>query len=278
MWGDADALALIQVNARSPEGGQAEDMVDNLVWLRGICTPDAALQGGLLLGLFITGLSGSVVHCGPMCGAFVLGQATERMARLPLEHLCEWQRVRTGLLLPYHLGRLTTYAGLGATAAGLTGRLGTTGLGHAAWLNGLSAILLTAAALLFLTQALGRVWPPAASVSRTPWFWRRFITRLTQQIQRGSVQGEYLLGVALGFLPCGLLYAAIAVAAASASGPMGAAAMVAFGIGTTPVLMLVGIAGHGVGWRYNRLLRGATPVLMAMNAVLLFVIALRRLS
>ena len=83
-----------------------------------LCTRDTALQGGLLFGLFAAGAAGSVVHCGPMCGVFVLGQMSERMARLPPERLCERQRISNGLLLPYHLGRLTTYAGLGALAAG----------------------------------------------------------------------------------------------------------------------------------------------------------------
>ncbi len=91
--------------------------MESLQWLGSLCTRDTALQGGLLLGLFAAGAAGSVVHCGPMCGVFVLGQVSERMARLPSGQLCERQRIGNGLLLPYHLGRLTTYAGLGALAA-----------------------------------------------------------------------------------------------------------------------------------------------------------------
>src|ERR1700761_9099076 len=103
-------------------------MLESLHWLGALCTPDTAVRGGLLLGLFVAVAAGSVVHCGPMCGVFVLGQMSERMARLPPERLCERQRIRNGLLLPYHLGRLTTYAGLGAAAAGSAA-----GIGHFGW-------------------------------------------------------------------------------------------------------------------------------------------------
>src|SRR6202008_1336613 len=87
-----------------------------------------ALRGGLLLGLFVAGAAGSVVHCGPMCGVFVLGQVSGRMVRLPPERMCERQRIGNGLLVPYHLGRLTTYAGIGALAAGSAAVFGGAGL------------------------------------------------------------------------------------------------------------------------------------------------------
>src|SRR4051794_25197968 len=82
-----------------------------------LCGP-AAARGGLLAGLFAAGLAGSLLHCAPMCGGFVLGQVADRMARLPACRMCEWQRLSAAALLPYHLGRLTTYGLLGALAAG----------------------------------------------------------------------------------------------------------------------------------------------------------------
>src|SRR5262245_44771815 len=80
-------------------------------------------SGGLLLGLFIAGAGGSAMHCVPMCGGFVLGQVADRMVRLPTARLCEWRRFEHGALLPYHLGRLTTYAILGALGSGAAGAL-----------------------------------------------------------------------------------------------------------------------------------------------------------
>jgi uncharacterized protein len=248
-------------------------MVDSLHWLGALCRSDTAFQGGLLLGLFAAGAAGSVVHCGPMCGVFVLGQMSERMGRLPAGRLCEWQRIGNGLLLPYHLGRLTTYAGLGALAAGSAALLG-----HHAWFGGLSGMLLVIAALLFLTKALARILPSLGNIDRAPRAWGQLIGALARRIERGPVSAEYLLGLALGFLPCGFLYAAIAAAAASGRPAIGAAAMLSFGLGTTPVLMVVGIAGHAAGRQWNRAVSVAAPVLMALNAVLLLALAWQRMT
>jgi sulfite exporter TauE/SafE len=248
-------------------------MLESLSWLGAQCTPDTAVGGGLLLGLFVAGAAGSVVHCGPMCGVFVLGQMSERMARLAPERLCERQRIRNGLLLPYHLGRLTTYAGLGALVAGSAGVFG-----RVAWFGSLSSVLLVIAATLFLTNALGRILPPGVRLDRVPRFWGRLVGGVTRRIRRGSAFGEILLGLALGFLPCGFLYAALVAAAASGRPAMGAAAMVAFGLGTTPVLMVVGIAGNAAGRRWNRGVVAAAPVLMVLNAVLLLALAWQRVT
>jgi uncharacterized protein len=264
---------LIHVNAARAAVRHPSTMMDSLHWVSDLCAGPSAFGGGLLIGLFVAGAAGSVLHCGPMCGVFVLGQVSERMARLPVERLCEWQRVGSGLLLPYHLGRLTTYGGLGALAA-----YSAAVVGQIAWFGRLSAVLLTIAAVLFLARAIGRVLPFFGTIDRAPRFWGRLIALSTRRIVRGSVLGEYLLGAALGFLPCGFLYAAIAAAAASARPLTGAATMVAFGLGTMPVLMVIGIAGHAAGRRWSRRVTVASPVLMVLNAALLLVLAWQRLT
>jgi sulfite exporter TauE/SafE len=241
---------LIHVNAIRGDPGHPLKMLEGLHWLGGLCTSDTALQG-----------------------VFVLGQMSERMARLPPERLCERQRIGNGLLLPYHLGRLTTYAVLGAAAAKSAAVLG-----HFSWFRSVSAILLMIAALLFLTRALRRVLPAFGKIDRAPWFWGRLIGLLTGRIARGSVLGEYLLGIALGFLPCGFLYAAVTAAAASARPELGAVVMVAFGLGTAPVLMVIGVAGHAAGRRWNRGISKVAPALIALNAALLLLLAWQRLT
>src|SRR3954470_25064908 len=129
-------------------------LMQNIPFLAGLCTPDTAVRGGLLAGLFLAGAAGSVVHCAPLCGAFVLGQVYQRMARLPQAQLCEWRRVGSGMLLPYHLGRLITYAALGALVASTAAVAA-----RSAWFGHLSAALLVMAALLFLTLAARRILP-----------------------------------------------------------------------------------------------------------------------
>jgi sulfite exporter TauE/SafE len=248
-------------------------MTNELHWLGELCTSEPALQGGLLIGLFVAGVAGSVVHCAPMCGAFVLGQMSERMARLPEARFCEWQRIENGMLLPYHFGRLTTYSVLGMAAAESAGLFGRSPL-----FGRLSGVLLAVAAMLFLALAMRRIWPSAAWFDRAPRSWGRLLSRATRSIPRGTAGGEFLLGIALGFLPCGFLYAALAAAAASGRAVVGAAAMLAFGLGTVPSLMVVGIAGHAAGRTWQRGVAVVGPILMALNAMLLLAVAWQRMA
>ena len=240
--------------------------------LPALCTPAAAERGGLLLGLLAAGAAGGAMHCGPMCGGFVLGQVADRMARLPAAGLCERQRIGSALLLPYHFGRLTTYAALGAAAAATAAVLG-----RAPWFGGLSAVLLGLAALLFLGEALRRLAPGLARAlpapGRAPAGWTRGLARLTARIDRSRAGGGYLLGVALGFLPCGFLYSALTAAAASRNPLLGAAAMACFALGTMPALVVVGLAGQAAGRRFHHSVTAAAPAVLTANAALLLLLA-----
>jgi uncharacterized protein len=246
--------------------------------LTALCgTPGPLAGGGLLLGLFVAGAAGGTMHCVPMCGGFVLGQVADRMAAMPAARLCEWRRVGAGALLPYHLGRLTTYAGLGAVA-GLGGAM----LVRLPWFGLLSAALLLCAAGLFLLHALRRAVPALGrllpGLDRAPGGWNQAIVHLTRSLDRNRRSGGYLLGLALGFLPCGLVYAALAATAASNSPVLGACGMLAFGLGTAPALIAVGIAGQAAGRRWQHGMAVAAPAVMLLNATLLGALALQRLA
>jgi sulfite exporter TauE/SafE len=226
-----------------------------------------ALTDGLLVGLFFAGFAGSPMHCVPMCGGFVLGQVAERMAGLPLARLRECQRVRHGMLLPYHLGRLTTYAALGAIAG-----TGGAGLGQLPWFGLSRSVFLLASASLFIAMVARRLAPSGVvpQLNAAPRAWTRMIARVARR-----AGGGFPLGVILGFLPCGFLYGALAGSAAFGNAALGAFGMLAFGLGTVPSLAALGIAGHAAGRRWHRSLARLSPAVMLLNAMLLAVLAVR---
>jgi sulfite exporter TauE/SafE len=251
-------------------------MQDHLAAFAALCGPDGAPFGWLLLGaMFVAGLAGSAAHCAAMCGPFVLAQMGARMQRLPAAGLCERARLREALLLPYHAGRIVTYALIGAAAASV-------GAASRAVATPLLGWLLLAGAALLALQALARLRPGRWTRWRwTRWHgpgwaaapWRRRLARL--DVTRPG--GALLLGLALGALPCGFLYAAVAIAAGSGGPAAGALAMTAFGLGTAPMLIVVALAGPRAGPIGSGWVRQAAPVLLLGNAGLLMLMAVGRL-
>ena len=236
------------------------------------CRAVAVEHGGLLTSLFVAGLLGSASHCVGMCGPFVLGQTVARLESRPAAEMREFHRLAGAALVPYHLGRMTTYAGLGAVAAALAG-----GIIDITGLRWLSAALLALAALFFLGYAVSRlrVHVPWLSSGGETWWSRRIGRRIRPLFDRPVGLRGYVLGVALGFLPCGLLYGALAAAAAGGGALAGGLAMVAFAAGTVPALVAVGLAGHVAGRHWQGVVARATPVLMMINAAALSYLAWR---
>ncbi len=234
-------------------------------------------HGGLLISLFMAGLVGGPTHCVGMCGPFVLSQVTARLEDTPAAGMREWHRLSGAALVPYHLGRLTTYVLLGAAAALMVA--GATAFGGFRWL---SAGLLSLAALFFIGYALRGLLPRlprfGGDAAREGAWSRRLGDRARPLFARPVGWRGYALGVALGFLPCGLLYGALA-AAASGSDPLaGAFAMTAFGLGTVPSLIGVGLAGHVAGQHWRGALARIAPVLLVINAGILGTMAWRLLA
>lgn len=239
-----------------------------------VCRVTVSDHGGLLTTLFVTGVIGSATHCSGMCGPFVLSQVAARMESVPVSRMSEWHRLSGAALVPYHLGRATTYAGLGAVAAGAAGLLaGGNGLRLA------GGALLAIAAMFLLGMALPRLKGMINGGTPGESWWSGTIGRWARPLfaTPTGIRG-WLLGVALGFIPCGLLYAALAAAAASGDPLAGAFAMLAFAAGTIPILFAVGVVGHfAIGhWRVA-MLRWA-PLLLVMNAGMLGFMAWQMLA
>jgi len=234
-----------------------------------------------------------------MCGGFVLGQVADRLAGVPAARMCERSRIGSGALIPYHLGRIVTYAALG----------GAVGLGGAAvagvpWLTGGLLMLAAGVFLLMawrrgmgLTGRLAFLAGPrgGTATGAEP---RVIVRRVTGQGMRTEaapqrpVRGTmddggwrplhslrgFPLGLMLGFLPCGFVYAGLAAAAAGGDPLAGAIGMAAFGAGTMPVLIAIGIAGHSAGQRWQAAIAAAAPFVLVVNAALLMLLALKGLA
>lgn len=220
----------------------------------GLCGSPGVIAGGL----FLTALLGSFAHCMPMCGPFVLMQSRETDGP-------SLRRLAGALLLRYHAGRLATYIALGAIAGAA---------GEVLTVHWPLAILLGIAALAFLLQALAQLIAlptgPLAALTRPL---ADFVVPLAARRPSG-----FRLGLLLGLLPCGFLYAALAAAAATGSIAGGASAMAAFGAGTVPSLVAVGLTGRSLARRWRRWAAEGLALLFLLNALTLSAAALHLVS
>lgn len=220
----------------------------------------------LAIALFLGALIGSLTHCAGMCGPFVLAQASG--FKTPEGKSADkWYRY---LLLPYHLGRLTTYTLLGIIVSAFS-----IPLLKIKALSILSPLLLVLAGILFLASAFSQILPARYSnltfnLCGTP----KWITeRVAPLLPSNSLFSGYILGILLGFLPCGLVYAAIMAAATAGNVLESAIAMGAFAIGTMPVLVIISFGGKLLLNRQYSWIKSASAVLMVFNSMVLFAMA-----
>jgi sulfite exporter TauE/SafE len=174
------------------------------------------------------GLLGSS-HCAGMCGGFAL--ALGSYGRGFVRNLARQ--------VVYGLGRVFTYS-VGGAAAGYGGwRLA----GELRLLVNVQALLSIGAGVLLIVQGLAAAgvlrWPGGLS-ARGPCLGAGFFASLLRETRLRSV---FLGGVVNGLLPCGLVYAYLALAAGSGGPLRGGLTMVLFGLGTMPVLALIGCGG-----------------------------------
>ncbi len=171
---------------------------------------------GLVLSALAAGLVGSL-HCMGMCGGFAIACGGS---------------VRETFL--WNAGRITTYAVLGALAGALGGIIP-----GPAWVAGAVSFAL----ILWFSLALAGLAPePTAHIPGI----QKLATRAAQGDGRAA---RFTFGLANGLLPCGLVYAALAIPVASGSAAWGAAAMVAFGLGTTPALSALALGARKIATR-----------------------------
>ena len=215
----------------------------------------------LMGALFLAGLAGGLTHCSAMCGPFVLAQVAATADTALGGGML--RRLSGAALLPDHFGRGLGYGALGLVAGG-AGAL----FSQVSGLHWIAAILLLGAAALMLAQASSRF---AALFPRlpTPRLPRRLEARLGALLAAPTGWRGVRLGLLLSALPCGLLYAALAAAAASGSALAGGLAMLAFVLGTIPALAGVALLGRFFGHAMGRGWHAVGGLLFVLNAAVL---------
>ncbi|MDY7564072.1 sulfite exporter TauE/SafE family protein [Pseudomonas sp. RTC3] len=183
----------------------------------------------LLVSAIILGLLGGG-HCLGMCGGL--------MGALTLAIPKEQRSRRFRLLLAYNLGRILSYA-----TAGLL-------IGLAGWAvaNSPGAMIMRVIASLLLIAMglyLAGWWSGLTRIeSLGRGLWRHIQPFASRLLPVSSMPRALLLGALWGWLPCGLVYSTLLWSASQGNALDSALLMLAFGLGTWPVLLATGLAAE----------------------------------
>lgn len=203
------------------------------------------MNGLNLLPMFAVGLAGSV-HCVGMCGGIVgalSGTTARRTIPIASAAALPAALALDGALrvLAYNAGRIGSYMMAGALAGGLAN--GAANLARLAQWQSL-AYLLANAMLVALGLYLMDAWRGLARVEAIgQLLWRRVQPALKFFLPMDTLPKAFALGGLWGWLPCGMVYSVLLTALLSGSATGGAATMLAFGLGTLPMLLALGLAG-----------------------------------
>ncbi|CAH2031752.1 sulfite exporter TauE/SafE family protein [Trichlorobacter ammonificans] len=213
---------------------------------------------------FLAGLAGSF-HCIGMCGGIV--------AALSMAASSGSSRSRALSLLMYNIGRITTYTLLGV-AAGLIGASLSLPAMRAVgvWL-GLAANLMVIT--IGLASAFGFSWGLNSLESGSARF---FAGPLRRAVSGDSSLAFLPVGLLLGFLPCGMIYGPLAVAASNGSPLRGGVMMLALGLGTVPILMVFGSATGAISAVFRSVMFRLLGVLIAAIGLMGLLRVLKRMG
>jgi len=196
------------------------------------------------------GFMGSL-HCVGMCGGLISAVSMSR------PHI--WWN---GLGI-YQAGRITTYSLLGILA-GLSGLA----LGAGDLPQRMLAILAGSLMIIFALNLAG--WLPDPLRRLSSWASRK--TGLATLARNAAAQARagswFMLGLANGLLPCGLVYAALSLALAATSAADAGLMMMSFGLGTVPAMMLLPSTLHKMSAKLRQSsLRIAAILIIIMGIV-----------
>ena len=267
---DPELVSLSDVQKRLAENGyQSGDRGLSGVALDGLCLALTLLLTWLLLGgshhsmelgnsagfgaAFLLGLMTSP-HCLGMCGGILLGN-------------CAQNRSPALASLAYNVGRILSYTAIG----GIFGALGTV----TAYSMSVKSMVFTMVGLAVILIGLN-LWgllPGLASLfPLQPSF-----CQLPTQTQKCFAGRPLLIGLLTGLMPCASLYAMWLHAVSGGSAVYGAETMLAFALGTAPLLFLFGALGALIPKKWNKYFLKASAVLVTAMGLKMLITGLRML-
>lgn len=211
--------------------------------------------------LFLIGFLGGFSHCLGMCGGFVVTYTIKINASDSFENPSFWQKLVPHLL--YNSGRLLTYSILGE----IFGLLGST-LGIVFAIKNFQGGLQLLAGSVMLLMGLdlaGLI--PNLKPDTFPGIhlFKGLVQSFFQGVNRRNI---FILGLILGLIPCGLVYAVGAKAAATQSIIGGFFTMFIFGLGTFPAMILAGLTTQVFSANLRSRLYRIAAVLVALVGLL----------
>ncbi len=182
-----------------------------------------------LISAFLVGLLGGV-HCVGMCGGIVSAVSV---------HLPQ-HKSNLNFLLAYNAGRILSY-GLAGALAGLVGA-SSFFLAHILpvqeVLYAMSSLILIALGLYLAGLWHGITY--LENVGRLLWKVLQPYSKRYLPVQH--FHQAFMLGALWGWLPCGMVYSILIGAVATGSALRGGLLMIAFGLGTLPTLITMGLS------------------------------------
>ena len=203
-----------------------------------------------ILAAFLVGLVGSL-HCIGMCGPIAIALPVPDSSNLSFF---------TGRIL-YNLGRVVTYSFLGAILGLLGGRIALVGAQQVVSII-LGVVIIIA---VLLPQKYKNYFAQHLIVQKLAQPLKENIGIL---FKKGTFSAMFLIGILNGFLPCGLVYVALAGAIASGNAISGASVMILFGLGTVPAMFAATIFGKFINVGIRTKIRKAVPVLAIILGVI----------
>ncbi|WP_218110551.1 sulfite exporter TauE/SafE family protein [Ostreibacterium oceani] len=213
----------------------------------------------LLLTTFVIGLLGSS-HCIGMCGGLqqLLLQIGPKQTRIAPIYL-------------YNLGRLSSYLCIAFLSALLLNRFAEQTAGLIPYAN--SVRLLAAFIMLYLGVGYFVRFPKLRFFTQPAQaLWRRLRQFAAPWMPPKNLYQVYAIGLIWGWIPCSLVYSALAVSLSAPTTLLSVIAMACFGLGTMPTLIGIGLlSNHLQRLKKYRALLALLLILLGCYSLLSFV-------